>query len=286
MKRLTVFSLAAALVLLVSGCASLGDLGNVVRKPTAEVTKAAIEELSFSGAQIGIDVKVSNPNPVGLSLAGFSYTLFVNSEQFITGDFKQGISIAARGSSTVHVPVSFEYQKLISGISSLADRNETPYRVDLKLSFDVPVLGKVVVPVSAQGTLPVVRVPVPRVAALQLRQLTLSGASVVLRVALSNPNAFALTLARLDYSFSVNGRRWAQAAVDHPATVAAGTASEIEIPISLDFGSVGRSVIDLLTGGAAVDYSLTGGMKIGTALPLLPEASLPVDLSGRIGVTR
>lgn len=286
MKRLAVFALTVGLVASLAGCASLGNLGGVVNKPTAEVTKAAVERLSFQGARIGVDVKVGNPNPVGLSLAGFSYDLFVNGEQFLSGDFARGVSIAARGSSTVHVPVSFEYQKLITGISSLADRNETPYRIDLKLSFDVPVLGRVVVPLRAEGTVPVVRVPVPQVAALELRRLTLSGASVAVKLELRNPNAFAVKLAQLDYDFGVNGRRWAQAALDQPVTIAPGTVSGIEIPLTLDFGSVGRSAVELLTGTAAVDYSLSGSMKIGTALPLLPEASLPVDLSGRIAVTR
>ncbi len=270
----------------VPGCASLKGLGNFVEKPRAQVTKAEVEKLNFEGAQIGVDVKITNPNPVGVSLSGFSYALEVNGESFVTGDFTQGFSIAANGDSTVHVPVAFVYQKLISSIASLAGRNETAYRIDLKFAFDVPVLGKVEVPVSAEGKIPVVRVPTVRFTALTVKQLTLSGSVVAIRLDLGNPNIFALSLGALDYALSVNGDSWVSARLDRAVTVEPGSGTVIEIPVSLDFASAGRSLFSLLSNASPVDYHFQGSMTVGTSLPLLAREALPVDLSGRVAITR
>ncbi|HUX14523.1 MAG TPA: LEA type 2 family protein [Spirochaetia bacterium] len=270
----------------VPGCASLKGLGNLVEKPRAQVTKAEVEKLNFEGAQIGVDVKITNPNAIGVSLSGFSYAFAVNGVSFITGDFTQGFSIAANGDSTVHVPVAFVYQKLISSIASLAGRNEAAYRIDLKFAFDVPVLGKVEVPITAEGKLPVVRVPDIKFTALTVKQLTLSGAVVAIRLDLRNPNIFALSLGTLDYAFSVNGSSWVSTRIDREVTVDPGSGATIEIPISLDFASTGRTLFSLLSSAAPVDYRFHGSMSVGTSLPLLSREVLPIELSGRVPITR
>ena len=195
-------ALVLALALGMSGCESF-NLSGMLKNPEVSVSGAEIEQLAFDGARVRFDVKVSNPNPVGVRLAGFDYRLTLDGTEFLTGTVDQAVSIAARGASTIPVPVAFRYENLLAAVARLAEAAETPYEMAVGFSFELPVLGKVRVPASFKGVLPVLRAPGVSVAALRLDRLTLTAASLVLSLDIRNPNDFSLGLQGLDYSFAV-----------------------------------------------------------------------------------
>lgn len=277
--------LAAVLLLAaaVSGCASLSD---AVRRPTARVTGAEITGLSFDRAEITFDVEVENPNPVGVRLAGIDYELFFEELSFVRGRTDEPLEIAAQERSTVRIPVSVGYTELIDSVQGLADRTETAYRLSAGISVDIPVIGRQRLPVEHTGTIPVVRAPRLRVRELRIDRLGLTGADVILRLAVANPNGFGLSLEELDYALRVNGELWGSARVEERTRLAEGGESEVRIPIRLDFGAMGRSVRELILGDGRVAYNLSGRMDVGTTLELLGQAELPVSLDGEIGLSR
>ena len=273
------------LALALAGCESF-DLSGMLKKPEVSVSGAEIERLTFEGARVRFDVKVSNPNPVGVSLAGFDYRLTLEGAEFLKGNVDHPVSIAARGASTVPVPVAFSYRELFTAVSRLADSSETPYEMALGFSFSLPVLGTVRVPASFKGTLPVIRAPRVSVASLRLDKLTLTAASLVLSLDISNPNGFSLGLQSMDYVFSVAGRQWAAGRAAKPASIAARATGRLDILVALDLLSAGRAVADLLTRRGPVPYSLDGSVGVSTPLPLLKNASVPLKLSGDIVIAR
>ena len=278
-----------AVVLLVllalAGCESF-DLSGLLQKPEVSVAGAEIEQLGFEGARVRFDVKVSNPNSVGVRLAGFDYRLSLEGTEFLKGNVDQAVSIAARGASVVPVPVAFTYENLFTAATRLADASETPYEMAVGFSFDLPILGKVRVPASFKGTLPVLRVPRVSVAGLRLERLTLTAASLVLSLDVGNPNSFTLGLQSLDYRFEVAGRQWAAGRAAKAASIAPRQTGRLDILVNLDLVSAGRAVADLLTRRGPVSYRLEGSAGVGTPLPLLKSAIVPLTLAGEIPIAR
>jgi LEA14-like dessication related protein len=275
---------AAALLLLgVAGCASLAE---VIERPSARVVGAELTELSFDRAELTFDVEVDNPNPVGVQLAGIDYELLFEEASFLRGRTAEGISIAAGARSVVRIPVGVGYTELIDSVRSLADRRETDYRLIAGVSVDVPVLGRVRLPLERTGTIPVVRAPRVRVRELRVERLGLRGADLLLRLGVENPNAFGLSLDTLDYALRVNGDLWAATRVSKSAQLAAGGETALALPLSLDFAAMGRSVRDILLGDRTVAYNLSGTLDVATTLDLLPSAELPLSIDGEIGINR
>ena len=276
----------AAAILAAAALAACESLESAIRKPTVEVAAFQIERLSFETADLRLDLKITNPNPVGIELAGFDYSLVIEGAELVKGSVDKKVGLRAGGSSVVPVPMSFRYTELFAAARSLADKDETPYQITVGLSFDLPVLGKMKVTAAHKGTLPVVHVPRVRLASVRLEGVTLQGASLVLGVELANPNGFGLSLASLDYRFSVSGQRWATGTSRRAAQIAAKQSGRIDIPVNLEFASIGRSVRDTLLGRAPLAYSLSATLSVGTTLPLLKSATVPVEVSGQIGLTR
>jgi LEA14-like dessication related protein len=277
--------LMIAAVALLAGCETLRAL-LTVQTPDVRVTGVEITALSFDGVEVTAELDVSNPNPIGVTLTGFSYEFFVEGNRFVGGDFAEGIQIDPDASSTLRVPVAIEFGELLRTVQSLKDKSEAAYVIAIDPRFELPVIGEVSVPVAAEGTFPVVRLPDVQLTTVRLESLTLSGADLALELEVSNPNTFGVELGSLQYAFAVNGNPWVDGSSSGAQTIGAQRDSRVVIPFSVRFLSVGRAVYRLLTGDDTLDYTLELVAQVGTELALVPEVTLPFSLEGSVPLRR
>jgi LEA14-like dessication related protein len=279
------FGLSLAILLAGTGCAAL-EREAERRKPSASIDSTRVTGFDFDAARLLVDVRVDNPNPVGIEIAGLDYELRLDDERVLTGDSAERSDIPARGSGTVAVPITLDYGDLADRVGHLRGRDKVDYAIDLGIMVDVPLLGKRRLPVTASGTVPIPQRPDIALRDLRVERLSLGGARVVLDVAVSNPNAFALALNTLQYELSINSGDWASGALSELTQVGAGERSTLSVPIDLDFAAIGSGVRALLMAGARADYGLSGVLS-GTAGPdLFGDFELSFDETGTIGVTR
>jgi len=277
---------ALAIATALAGCETVEKLAGGIRRPRAEVVNTEMTDLSFEGIALRFDVRLENPNPIGVELAGFDYELLVDGNSFASGIYDRAVEIEAEGESIIPIPVAFRFEDLLGSIRSLADRNETVYTVTTGFTFDLPVLDRVRVAASHSGTFPVVRLPALRVQALRLERLSLRGAELALALEVDNPNVFLLFLNTLYYELSVDGERWASGTVRKPVEVDRESASTLEIPIGLDLVNMGRSVYGMLTDSSQLEYGLSVDIGAGTSLPLIEPVELSFSKSGAVPLVR
>lgn len=147
----TIALLAIALAL--ASCAGLG-LDQVFQRPRVQVEDATVNRVSFEQLDLVLDFLVENPNGVSLPLSGIDYELFVNGERFAEGLREERIDIPARGEGRVDLPVSLRFEELYRAFRSLRESDRSEYELRADFLFDVPVVGRVTVPVSKRGDLP------------------------------------------------------------------------------------------------------------------------------------
>ena len=281
--KLILIPLCASLVL--AGCATLMEAARA-STPDLSVRSMRLAGLSFEGVDLVFDIGIDNPNPLPVTLGGFDYDLLIEGDSFVKGSQEETSRIAAAGQSVVQLPLSLDFGDLRHAFSSLKDQDSTAYELVCELALDVPVLGMRRLPLRHSGRLPVLKPPRVEMGDLRLSKLNLTGADLELQLRLDNPNPFGLALDRLDYQLAVSGRSWASGATEEPVHLAAKGAQTVTIPVSLDFLRMGMTVYRALSGTEALDYHLTGQLDLGTDLPLLPRAALPVDLAGSLNVLR
>jgi len=293
MERITgsrVFTIICLILVTVflNSCSMLGDLAGKakVRKPQVEFAGGKLDGLSFSKANFLFDLKIRNPNSMGVKMAGFDYDFFINDNSFIKGRQDKGIEIEAQGESTVQLPISLGFVELYQTFQSLRDQDRSTYQINCGFSFDVPVLGVVNIPVSKTGDFPLLKLPKVSLDALRLRNLSLTGADLELRVGLTNPNAFSMMMERLQYQLEINETRWISGDARENTQIMEKGDSFINIPISISFLEVGRSVYKLFTGNDSLNYQFGGNVDLATSVPLLGQVNLPFDRSGQIKILR
>lgn len=280
-----ILSAALILFLTLSGCAAIEREAERLR-PSASIESTRVTGFDFDAARLLVDVRVDNPNPVGIEIAGLDYELRLNGERVLTGESADRSDIPPRGSGTVAVPITLDYGDLADRVGHLRGRDTVDYAIDLGIMVDVPLLGKRRVPVTASGTVPIPQRPEIALRDLRVERLGLGGARVMLDVAVSNPNAFALALNTLQYELSINGGNWARGSLNELSRVGAGERSTMSIPVNLDFAAIGSGVRELLMAGARADYDLSGVLS-GTAGPdLFGDFELSFEETGTIGVAR
>ncbi|MFW6293024.1 MAG: LEA type 2 family protein [Spirochaetota bacterium] len=284
MKKVMLAGLAA--LLMFTGCESLRRIGLSIERPTASVAAVSVSRLDFGEVELTAEVLVDNPNSVGITLTGFSYTLVVEGVEFLSGTQVRGVSLPGFSERTFEFPVTVGFRNVVDTVGAIGERDEASYALDVDLSFEVPVLGTVTVPVRREGTFPIVRPPTVRVADLVLDSLSISGARLSLAVEVGNPNGFDFTLESLSYAFAVNERIWFDGATDRRRTIAANGREDVTASFSLSFAEFGRTVRDLLLGDDALEYSFVAEAAVDPEIDLIPTLTLPFNRSGRIDLRR
>ena len=282
MKRIGI--LVAALAVL-GGCASLGDL-LVFERPTATLDAVRVTGLSFEGAELTADITIENPNSVGISLTQLSYQFDVEGSRVLSGTTPDGLTIAAFGESRVSVPLAVTFDEIRDVVRIAAGQWELAYLLTTRLSFELPVLGEVTIPLEQDGTLPVVRLPRVEVAELRLESIGFSGAQLQLSLEVENPNGFPLGFERLQYNFAVQDQTWIDGGTERGTTIGELGSERLDLGFSLSFVSLGRSLRDLLLGGDEIRYLFAGALTVDPGLPLLPRTTLPYELRGAIPLSR
>ncbi|MCU7809991.1 MAG: LEA type 2 family protein [Candidatus Thiodiazotropha sp. (ex Notomyrtea botanica)] len=285
MSRKVLLLLVLIYAISLSGCATLEQVGQVLegQKPTAQVNGVRLTGLDFEGMDLAFDVQVDNPNPVGISLAGLDYDLSLLGSRFLKGDQPMGMKLAANGNSSVEVPMRLGFQQLLSTYQQLKGADSAGYQLDLGMGFDVPVLGRVRVPVSYQGEFPVPEMPDVKVRSLDVQQLSMSGATLMMQLEVDNPNAFSLLLNQLNYDVKLNGYNVGSGLMDRAVNLQQGSPGVINLPLSLDFAQAGMGLYKALL-GSGIRYDLNGSMEASSSNPILKHFQMPLEKQGSVSL--
>jgi LEA14-like dessication related protein len=257
----------------------------IIRLPSVRIVSAEVADLSFTGARLLFDVKITNPNPIGFALDGFEYDLLIEDESFLRGRQDGRVEIEANGSSIVPLPLEFEYAGVYSAFERLIKNDGASYTLETTCFFDLPVLGRVEVPARTEGRIPLLKAPVVSLRSLRVARIGLTSADVVLEAALDNPNSFFFNVPLFRYEVLINGRTWVHGCAAD-LEVGEKRISVLSFPFTVSYAEVSESLYGLLTVGEKAACVLKGTVDIRTPLPLLEEASFPFEIGGEVTLMR
>ena len=273
------------LLLGIFGCSTVQNLVNI-KKPNVSIENVRLTGMSLNDLDLAVALKVDNPNQLTADLEGFDFDFQINQSSFLKGQQDNPQTIEAMKSSSFEVPLKINFKDLYSTYSTLKSQDNSTYKIDFGLAFNLPVLGKTRIPVSHEGEFPLIKVPSVKISTLKINKLNLTGADVALELEIDNPNAFGFSLKSLDYNFQVNGQEWAQGLTNRAVQIAEKGKGTLSIPVSLNFLEMGQTVFRLLSGDNTVNYNFDGKFALDSSLPLLKDINLPVTRAGELVITR
>lgn len=147
-----VFILVVACVA-AQGCASLQQLSRVLQPPKFEEADDRATEVRLIGATVGsplggaavrIWTRVSNPNPIGLTLSTVRATLILEGTPAAEGDFPLGLPLQAGQESTIPLDLRISFSDvpaLTSVLRRVSASRPIGYRMDGTIGVDIGRLG-------------------------------------------------------------------------------------------------------------------------------------------------
>ena len=117
-------------------------------------------------------------------------------------------------------------------------------------------------------------------------KIRLTGADLTLNIKIKNPNAISFILKDMNYKLNVAGTEWINSNMTQSMSIDAKNENTIEIPISLNFLSMGQSVYNLLKGDHTLKYNLIGSAELGSSLSLLNDFEIPFNQTGETKILK
>jgi LEA14-like dessication related protein len=141
-------SAVAVVVVASTGCSSLGRA--VFEEPVVTFKDVRINGLGLAGGDLDIMLNVYNPNRFKLDATRLTYRLMVDSVQFGTGAIDQRFVVQEGDSTTVTLPLKFNYAGLGGAARQLLSSGSVNYRVLGDVTVSTP-LGNFTRPYDRTG---------------------------------------------------------------------------------------------------------------------------------------
>ena len=157
-----------------------------------------------------------------------------------------------------------------------------PYTADFKIGVDAPVLGRIEVPLSKSGELPVPAVPQVELTSLAIGKLGLDQMTASAKVQVKNTNQFPLDLTKLGVSFALGGMEVGSSRLASPINLPAGQAATLEVPLAFSPRAAGVGLMNLLRSNQ-IAYKISGTIDANSRFGPL---SLPFSHIGNTPISR
>jgi len=280
MRRGSLAILFAACML--PGCATLRKEERRDGVLTARVRRSGITNASFDGLTLQFAFEFDNASPVRLKVAEIDYWLKVEGGAVARGEAGRGLVIEPKAAASANASCGVKFDELRKGAPALVAERQAAYSLQA-IATVVPEQGEPLrFAMRAKGVFPILRVPGIELASLRLGEMSVRAARVSLALRVTNPNVFSTTVKQLQFSVELNGQRVGSIDLTPNTSIARGKATELTVPLALDFRRLGASLHSAMAKGA-VEARAWGQGRVMTPYG---EPTFPFDAAGRMRVER
>lgn len=249
-------------------------------KPTADVTGIHIPQISLEQVELIADVLITNPNPVPIPLVDIEYLIESEGRKLMSGTIPDAGTIHAHGSETVKIPVLLIYDDIKSTYGDIKPGSIIPYLVKVILHVDVPVIGRISLPLEKAGEIPVPYKPDVDISKIKFEKFSFEEATATLHLNLDNKNDFDLGLNALDYEIWLSNVSIASAETKESTNIKKQEVTTMTLPISFRPKDFGSAMWDMIR-GKGTGYTIKGHIDVNT-----PFGHMKIPISREGGTTR
>ncbi|RWV98619.1 hypothetical protein GW17_00038518 [Ensete ventricosum] len=249
-------------------------------KPTADVTGVHIPSINLHKADIVIDVLIKNPNPIPIPLVDIDYLIESDGRKLVSGLIPDAGTVHSHGSETVKIPVTLIYDDIKNTYHDIKPGSIIPYRIRVALIVDVPIFGRLTLPVEKTGEIPIPYKPDVDIEKIRFEKFSFEETVANLHLKLENKNDFDLGLNALDYEIWLSDVSIGTAELTKSAKIEKNGITKMEIPITFRPKDFGSALWDMIR-GRGIGYTMKGNIDVDT-----PFGNMKLPISKEGGTTR
>ncbi|CAN6291140.1 unnamed protein product [Urochloa humidicola] len=249
-------------------------------KPSADVSGIHIPHISLHRADLVVDVLIKNPNPVPIPLVDIDYLIDSDGRKLVSGLIPDAGTIHAHGEETVKIPVSLVFDDIKSTYKDIKPGSIIPYLVRVVLLVDVPIIGRIKIPLQKAGEIPVPYKPDVDVEKIKFHHFSFEETTATLHIKLENKNDFDLGLNLFEYEMWLGDDSIASAELTQNTKIEKQGITRMQIPFSFRPKDFGSAVWDMIR-GRGTGYTIKGKIDVDT-----PFGNMKLPISKEGGTTR
>lgn len=148
MKKGMALAAAAVAFAATTACSTLGR--QAFADPVVTLKNVQVASLGLTGGNLNVILSVYNPNGYRLDATRLTYRLLVDSTPLANGVMDNRFTVQDKDSTTVTIPVAFNWTGLGAGVRSIFNTGAVNYRVNGDVTVGTPV-GNFTIPYSQTG---------------------------------------------------------------------------------------------------------------------------------------
>ncbi|XP_058743105.1 uncharacterized protein LOC131615933 [Vicia villosa] len=245
-------------------------------KPTADVKGIHIPTVNLHKIDLVVDVLIKNPNPVPIPLIDINYLIESDGRKLVSGLIPDAGTIHSHGEETVKIPLTLIYDDIKKTYSDIKPGSIIPYLIKVDLIFDVPVLGRLTLPLDKTGKIPIPYKPDVDIEKIQFKKFSMEETVANLHLKLENMNDFDLGLNALDYEVWLGDDNIGGAELGKSANLEKNGITYIDVPITFRPKDFGSALWDMIR-GKGLGYTMKGHIDVDTPFGAM---KLPISKVG------
>lgn len=132
----------------------------MLNSPNIRVNSLDVQNISFTKADLLLNMEFDNPNAFGIAINGFDYGLNINGDRWAEGQSLANTTIGSKESRQLSIPISLNISEIgLSAYRLLTGSGDLNY--NLEGNFDLgtthPLLDQTVLQIDRSGNLPLIR---------------------------------------------------------------------------------------------------------------------------------
>jgi len=200
--------------------------------------------------------------------------------KLISGLIPDAGTLKAHGEETVKIPVTLIYDDIKNTYADIKPGSIIPYRIKVDLLVDVPVFGRITLPLEKTGEIPIPYKPDIDIEKIKFDRFSFEETVAVLHLKLENKNDFDLGLNDLDYEVWLCDESIGSVDLQKSANLVKNGITYIDIPITFRPKDFGSALWDMIR-GKGTGYSMKGNIYVDT-----PFGSMKLPITKEGGTTR
>lgn len=251
--------------------------------PQLELADMQVTNLTAERADMDMNMIIDNPAPVGIKIDSLYYTIFIEGHEVASTTYPDPLQIESGQRTKVSLPLTVYYDKLQSLLDELEEegRDTVQYTLDAIL-FIYAALIPDEINLTVEERLPLVRIPDIRVTDLSIEDISLSGAVIQVATYVVNRNVFSMGFEDIHYSLVLGDNEPMEGHKPEPVRIEAKDTAFIQMPVELDFGNMGRGLLDYIREGGDLPYNFSLRTRLVSDAHMLEESEMNMQVTGTL----
>lgn len=232
-------------------------------KPDADIAGFDVPVINTKRAEIVIDVLITNPNPIPIPLVDMIYEISSDGRKLCSGTIPDAGTVHAHGKETVKIPLTLIYKDIVDTFDDIEPGQVLPYLCKVTLLIDVPVIGRITIPLEKEGEIPIPHVPDVDLDNIDWDHLSLEETSATLHLTLKNLNKFDIGINSFEYSLQIADVSIGEASLKESTEVKGEGEGKLQVPITFRPKDFGGALWDIIR-GRGTGYTMVGAVNVDT----------------------